>query len=87
MTDRMLQTGAWVVFALTAAVILVNAGCMLVSPRAWFALPRWLRLQGPHARNLHEDRWSDLQMRLAGAAIVAVIVGTAFELMRSASSK
>jgi hypothetical protein len=56
-------------------VILINASCMLVSPQTWFALPPWLRLQGSRARNLHEDRWSALQLRVLGAVIIATVGG------------
>jgi hypothetical protein len=87
MTDPLLQTGAWVVFAIIVGVILINAGCMIVSPDAWFALPGWLRLRGSRARDLYEDRWTPLQLRILGAVIIVTVGGIAFELMRTASSK
>ena len=87
MTDPLLQTGAWVVFAIVAGFMLVNAVCMLLVPQSWFSLPRWLRLQGSQSRELYEDRWSGLQLRLLGAVIIAAVGGIAFALIRTAGSK
>jgi hypothetical protein len=86
MTDRMLQTGAWVVFAIIACTMLVNAVCMLVLPQAWYSLPGWLRLRGPSARELQEDRWSPLLLRVLGAVMIAAVGWVAFELMRNSGS-
>ncbi len=87
MTDRLLQACAWVVVAIIAGVVLINAGCMLVSPQSWFALPAWLRLQGSRARNLYEDRWRPLQLRVLGAVILATLGLVAFALTRTAGSQ
>ena len=87
MIDRLLQTSAWVVFAIIGGVVLINALCMLVSPRAWYSLPGWLRLRGPNARELQEDRWSPLLLRVLGAVMVAAVGCVAFGLMQTAGSK
>jgi hypothetical protein len=89
MTDRLLQTGAWVVFAMTAGVMLINPGYMLVSPQTWFALPRWLRLKGIGTREHYESKKRNIQwrMRILGAVIVATVGWVAFEFMHTAGSK
>jgi hypothetical protein len=33
-------------FAVSATIMLINGFYMLISPKAWFALPKWLALQG-----------------------------------------
>ncbi len=87
MTDRFLQLGAWAVFAIILGITLINAGYMLVSPDAWFSLPRWLRLRGSQSRELYEDRWSALQLRVLGAVMIAAAVWVAFELMPAVGSR
>ena len=37
---------AWIMFAILMPYMIVNAAFMLISPRAWFRLPGWLRAQG-----------------------------------------
>ena len=87
MTERLLETGAWVVLAMMTGFVLVNAVCMLLLPQAWFSLPRWLRLQGSQARNLYEDRWRPLHLRVLGAVILATVGLIAFALTRTAGSQ
>jgi hypothetical protein len=84
MTDRLLQTGAWVVVGIILCVMLINAVCMLVLPQAWYSLPPWLRFRGPGARELQEDRWSPLLLRVLGAVMIAAVTWFAFDLTRNA---
>jgi hypothetical protein len=46
MLNRFLHTAVWVAFGIAVTVMLINAFCMVISPEAWFRLPRWLGLQG-----------------------------------------
>jgi hypothetical protein len=73
--------------AITAAIVgLLNGAVMLISPRSWFRLPRWLRAQG----TLSEDRCSTgvgaFQVRLLGAAIIGSLGSIAYEIFTRAST-
>jgi hypothetical protein len=57
MLKRLLHIGLWVTFAVTATIMVINALYMLVSPKAWFALPRWLGLQGVLTPEWYGNRW------------------------------
>jgi hypothetical protein len=66
-----------VAFGLAAFVIVLvlNAAFMLVSPRAWFGLPAWIRLKGSLTKGAYGSGWGALQVRLLGAI---VLLGFAF---------
>ena len=53
--------------------IAINAAFMLISPRAWFHLPAWLRATGSLTEERFSSGWGALQVRLAGAAFLAGI--------------
>jgi hypothetical protein len=53
-------------------VLTINALYMLISPRAWFRLPEFLRLNGSLTEKYAKGLGAD-QVRLLGAIFLAVI--------------
>jgi len=87
MLDRFLHTAVWVAFTITVTVMLVNAFYMVISPDAWFKLPRWLGLQGVLTRDRYGSGWGGVQIRILGVIIIATSVWIAYELLFSGSGK
>ena len=87
MLNRLLHLGLWAVFAITLAIMLINALYMLVSPKAWFALPGWLRLEGVMTMNRYGDRWGTLQIRVLGAVVIAAIGWIAIGLLTAVGKR
>lgn len=81
MLDRLLHIGLWAALAVTVTILLINAVYMVISPRAWFALPRWLGLQGVLTLERHGNRWGALQVRVLGAIVIATVGWIATELI------
>jgi hypothetical protein len=61
----------------------VNAAFMLVSPRRWFRLPSWLKLQGSLIENRYTTVWGAIQLRLTGTLILATIGWVIYDLFFS----
>jgi hypothetical protein len=74
MLDRFLRIGIWGAFILTATIMVVNSAYMLISPTAWFGLPKWLRLQGVLTLDRYGHRWGAMQVRILGAIIIVTII-------------
>jgi hypothetical protein len=81
MLERLLHIGVWVGFAVTAIIMPFNAFYMLISPKAWFALPRWLGLQGVLKPEQYGNRWGALQVRVLGAIIIVAAAWITTELV------
>jgi len=60
-------------FVVTIGVVLANAIVMLISPRAWFQLPRWIRLSGSLTKTKFSSGGGAIQVRLLGACFLAII--------------
>jgi hypothetical protein len=84
MLDRALQIGMWGAAALTAAIMLINALYMIISPAAWFALPKWLRLQGVLTFDRYGAGWGGMQVRILGGIAFVTILWVGFRLLGSA---
>jgi len=80
MLERLLHIGIWVALAVTATIMLINAFYMLISPKAWFALPRWLGLQGVLTPERYGNRWA-ARVRVQGAIIIVMAAWIATELV------
>ena len=63
----------WSIVAVVGAIMFVNALFMLASPKAWFRLPHWVRAQGSLTEGKYGSGWGGIQVRLAGAVMLAVI--------------
>lgn len=59
-------------FAGTLLLTGINGAYMLISPRAWYRLPRWLRASGTLTEERYGSGWGAIQVRIAGAMCLAV---------------
>jgi hypothetical protein len=87
MLDRLIHFGLWAAFGITVVVMLVNAFYMVVSPKAWFRLPRWLGLQGVLTPERHSSSWGGLQVRILGMIIIATAGWITYKLLASLAGK
>ena len=65
---------------LAMVLTLINGTVMLLSPRRFFALPRWLRAQGTLTESRYSSGFGALQLRLLGAILVGGIVWLLFHV-------
>jgi hypothetical protein len=59
--------------------VVFNALYMVVSPRAWFRLPGWLRSSGTLTEEKFSTGWGGLQVRVAGALFLTVIAWVLYD--------
>jgi hypothetical protein len=69
----------WPLVAATGLIVGVNALYMLISPRAWFRLPRWIRAEGSLTKENYSTGWGAIQVRLTGALTLALIGWVIYE--------
>jgi len=60
----------------------INGLFMLVSPRAWFRLPRWIRTQGSFTEAKCESGWGAIQVRVLGGVFLLAAVGLLYFVLR-----
>lgn len=75
---------AWVVGALAFAVAMANAVVMVASPRRWFQMPSWLRLQGTWQEDRYSTGWGSVCVRALGAMVIAFFVFAAYGVISKA---
>jgi hypothetical protein len=56
----------WSLIVVLGLALSVNALFMLVSPKAWFRLPRWIGAQGSLTEEKYASGWGGIQVRLMG---------------------
>lgn len=78
---NLFRIALWGTFALTVAILFINALYMLVSPTAWFALPGWLGLQGVLSRERYGKGGGALQVRILGGILLATLLWLGFSLL------
>lgn len=66
-----------------ALVMMINASFMLVSPRAWFRLPVWIRYNGQLTKEKWAKGWGATQVQLAGALMLALILWVLYDVLLS----
>jgi hypothetical protein len=59
----------------------VNAGFMLISPRAWFQLPAWLAGRGTLTKKRYSSGWGALQLRVLGGVILGTLLWVIFNIL------
>ena len=64
--------------AVAVLAVSVNAMYMLVSPRSWFRLPGWIRLNGTLTEKRYGIGWGALQVRILGAILLITLGWIAF---------
>lgn len=69
----------WCFLAIVSVLVVVNAGFMLASPRAWFRLPEWIRAQGTLTEKVYGSGWGAVVLRLTGAVILATIAWVLYD--------
>ena len=63
----------WSLIVFLGAVLFANALFMLVSPKAWFRLPSWIRAQGSSSADKDASGWRGFETRLTGAISLGFI--------------
>jgi len=56
-----------------AIAIVINGLFMFVSPRAWFRLPRGLKVSGSLPAGRYSSGWGAIEVRVAGAAVLGLM--------------
>jgi len=69
----MLQA-TWVLVAIVAVIMAVNAIVMLVSPRAWSKLPNWIRAQGFWFEARCADGGGSIEARVTATILLAILL-------------
>jgi hypothetical protein len=67
--------------AAVGLIMTINAAFMLVSPRAWFRLPVWLRKEGSLTQDKYASGWGAIQVRLTGAVVLAAIAWVLYDML------
>ena len=63
------------------AFLLANGLVMLISPQAWFRLPKWLGLHGSLTRERYSSGNAQIVVRILGAVFVAAVVWVVHDLL------
>jgi len=62
---------------------LINGLPMIVSPRAWYRLPRWLRISWSSlGKEQSSSKWSAIRLRIIGFLIIAIATWIIFAIFR-----
>jgi hypothetical protein len=85
--DVDMQVAARAFAIICALVITINAVFMLVSPRAWFQLPSWIRAQGVLTEHRYSEGWRSVLVRVLGAIILVLVAGVTSDLVVEAIKK
>jgi hypothetical protein len=61
----------WLTVALVGLCFFINGCFMLISPKAWFRLPRWFPARGPLSETKYGSGSASMQVRILGAIFIA----------------
>jgi hypothetical protein len=67
----MIETALWSFTGILVLQATINAVFMLVSPRRWFQLPRWLRTAGSFTEDRYASGSGAVHIRLVGGLVLA----------------
>jgi hypothetical protein len=77
----MRQILGWIMAAVLGAGLLTNALFMLISPRAWFRLPKWFPARSD---SITEERYGSgggaAVVRMTGAVVLAFILYVLYDI-------
>jgi hypothetical protein len=76
------QVVGMTVFVALLAMAVIDGATMLISPRRWFALPRWLRGQGTLTPEKNSSGWGAFQVRVIGAGLLGIALRIGYALFR-----
>jgi hypothetical protein len=70
----MKQIVGMVCLIVTVVAVVTNATLMLISPKIWFRVPRWIRFSGSLSETQYRSGWGAIQIRLLGACFLAIMI-------------
>jgi hypothetical protein len=76
-----MQIIGWLAVCALAVVLLWNGVFMLISPRAWFRLPSYLRLNGGLTEKKYGSGWGAVQTRITGGIFVGGILWVVYDML------
>lgn len=77
----MAQIFGWSIAVCVGVVVVFNSVYMLVSPKAWFRLPGWIRAAGTLTEDKFSVGWGAVQVRIAGALFLAIVGWVLYDLI------
>jgi hypothetical protein len=69
----MIHILGWLAVGIVGFFLGVNGAYMLISPRAWFQLPRWILKAGHLTEDKYSKGFGAIQVRLTGAMYLGFI--------------
>lgn len=69
----MMRVVGWLGLSILGTILTISGIFMLISPRAWFRLPVWIRTQGSLTGRRYASGLGAVQVRIAGAVFLAGI--------------
>jgi len=66
---------------LLGVLVAINAAYMLVSPKAWFELPRWLTARGSLTKEQCATGSGALSIRITGAVMLAAVLWIIYDML------
>ena len=73
------QCVGWFCFVAVVIFVMINGSYMLISPRAWFALPGWLCANGTLTETKYGNGTGALQVRVLGGILLGVLLYCAYD--------
>jgi hypothetical protein len=75
-------TFGWIMLFVLGAILTINAVVMLISPRAWFKLPNWIRAQGTLSERKNSRGFGAFELRVLGALMLAAIAWVVYDSLK-----
>jgi hypothetical protein len=63
----------WIAICLFGAFFAVNGLLMVVSPKTWFRLPKWIGVHGSLAKDKYSSGPASIEVRILGAIFVGFV--------------
>jgi hypothetical protein len=72
---------AWTGVIVLVAFIGINAGFMMISPKAWFRLPSWMLAKGTLTEKRYTSGWGAIEVRITGALTLGLIAWVVYDAL------